>query len=107
MTRSLRARLSPQRLERLPSAAESRLGSVKLHIEELVVHGMAPVDREQIGQSIQGELTRLLVERGVPAALMQPHAIECLRCRAVHSGLGARTEMLGAHIAKAVYGELK
>jgi hypothetical protein len=107
MTRSLRARLSPQSLERLPSAAESRLGSVKLHIEELVVHGMAPGNREQIGQSIQGELTRLLVERGVPAALTRPHAIECLRCGALHSALSSRSEMLGAQIAKAVYGGLK
>jgi hypothetical protein len=107
MTRSLSARPAPRSLEHRPSAAEARIGSVKLNIRELVVHGIAPGSRELMGQSIRDELTRLLAERGVPATLTRPHVIDCLRCGPIDGALGASPELLGEQIAKAVYGELK
>ena len=44
---------------------------VELHIEELVLHGFPTRDRYGIAEAIQRELTRLLIEHGVPEALRQ------------------------------------
>ena len=38
--------------------------NIELHIEELVLHGFSPRDRDAIGEAVQRELTRLFVEQG-------------------------------------------
>lgn len=39
--------------------------NIELHIEELVLHGFAPGDRDRIASAVQQELTVLLTEQGV------------------------------------------
>jgi len=43
--------------------------NIELDIEELILHGFPPGSRYVIGDAVQKELTRLLVERGVPSPL--------------------------------------
>ena len=45
--------------------------SLEIRIEELVLHGFAPRDRQRIATAIEFALTRLLVERGLPAVPVQ------------------------------------
>jgi hypothetical protein len=41
---------------------------VSVHIDELIVHGVAPAERDRIGEAVRLELTRLIAERGLPAS---------------------------------------
>lgn len=41
--------------------------AIKVHIEELTLHGVEARERWAIGDALQGELTRLLSEKGLPA----------------------------------------
>ena len=43
--------------------------NIELNIEELVLHGFSPGERYNIGEAVKCELTRLLVDRGVPQSL--------------------------------------
>ena len=46
--------------------------NVELHIEELVLHGFEPGDRDQIAQAVERELARLLLaEGGLPPSVAQ------------------------------------
>lgn len=72
---------------------------VELHIEELVVHGVAPAEARRLGAAVERELTRLLAERGVPAAWQTDGGVDHLDGGSVRAG-----ENLGADAARAVYG---
>jgi hypothetical protein len=77
--------------------------NVALHIEELVLHGFAPGDRHAIAEGLQGELTRLLTERGLPRALAAGASWETLATPPVAVGTGSRPEVIGAQVARSVY----
>lgn len=82
-------------------------GSLRLHIEEVVLHGFNPRGRYAVGDAIQHELTRLLTERGLPTSLIAPRASEQLDAGAFHTAPNSRPHALGAQVARAVYGGLK
>jgi hypothetical protein len=42
---------------------------IRVHIEELVLHGFAPADRERIARAVQAELATRLLASGVSPAL--------------------------------------
>jgi hypothetical protein len=79
---------------------------VRLHIEELVLHGFAPSDRHAIGDAVHQELTRLLVEQGVPALLTRGGETERI-AGSFPVAPGARPQVIGARVAEAVYGGTK
>lgn len=89
--------MAPQRTE------PSRPDAIDLHIEELVLHGFAPGDRQRIGAAITAELRRLLAERGLPAALAGSASIDRLDGGAYQAAPGATPEAVGAQVAQAVY----
>ncbi len=77
--------------------------SVELHIEELVLHGFAPGDRDRIGGAVERELARLLAEGGLPGASSHPMAIGRLEGGAFQVAEGARPDGIGARVAAAIY----
>jgi len=80
--------------------------NVELNIEELVLRGFAPGDRYRIGEAVEQELTRLLADRGVPQSLADGGEIASVDGGAFEVAPGARAEVVGAQVAKAVYGGL-
>jgi hypothetical protein len=43
---------------------------IEISIDELVLHGVSPADRLQVGTAVEHELARLVAERGVPASVL-------------------------------------
>jgi hypothetical protein len=78
--------------------------AIEVHVEELILEGFPPMDRQQVGEAVRREVLRLL-EEGLPAGLaagraidrvdagwfeppsMHPAAIGTALARAVHQGL--------------------
>jgi len=92
------------------SLAFQRLGGssrqpVKVHIDELVLHGFAPGDRHRIAQAVESELARLLRE-GAPLASV-PFAVTRIDAGAFHTKVGSRPHTAGTQIAQAVYRSLR
>ncbi len=80
--------------------------NIELHIEELVLHGFSPGDRHHIGEAMEHELARMLADRGVPESLAQGGEIASVDGGAFEVAPGSRAEVVGAQVAKAVYGGL-
>ena len=81
--------------------------NIELHIEELVLHGFAPGDRYRIAEGVEQELTRLLADRGVPQSLERGGEIANMDGGAFEVVQGSRAQVVGAQVAKAVYGGLR
>ena len=102
-----------------------RPANVSVHIEELVLHGVAPGDRQRAGEALQAELARLFAEEGAPPALLRSAAVARMvvgGAGAAGGASGARTagaagpagaiaaapsahpESIGTHAARAIYG---
>lgn len=82
---------------------EQRLAPIRVRIEELVLRGFPPDQRERIAAAVEAELGRLLAEGGLPPGLAGGG-----RVGRVDGGLagGATPEEAGAQIARAVYGRM-
>ncbi|HUW68083.1 MAG TPA: hypothetical protein VMW20_08545 [Candidatus Nanoarchaeia archaeon] len=81
--------------------------NIELNIEELVLHGFVPGDRHRIGEAVEQELTRLLADRGVPQSLERGGEIGHVDGGAFEVAQGSRPQVVGAKVAKAVYGGLR
>ena len=81
--------------------------NIELNIEELVLHGFSPGDRHRIGEAVEQELTRLLADRGVPQSLAQGGEVASVDGGAIEVASGARAQVVGAQVARAVYGGLR
>jgi hypothetical protein len=80
--------------------------SLRLHIEEVVLHGVSPGDGRRFGEALEGELLRLFREEGVPPALARGGAVERLDAGPLAISPNARPEVGGAALARAIYGSL-
>jgi len=87
-----------------------RTSNIKLHIEELVLHGFAPGDRYAIADAVELELSRLLTEHfaepGYSALLTSNTAAARLDAGAFQVDPRSRTNSIGTQIAQAVHGGL-
>ncbi len=81
--------------------------NIELNIEELVLHGFSPGDRHRIGEAVERELTRLLADQGVPQSLERGGEIVNMYGGAFEVAQGSRAQVVGAQVAKAVYGGLR
>ena len=79
---------------------------VKLHIEELVLDGFPPQDRQRMARAVQQELTRLLSRGPVPSALTGGGTIARLDGGEFHVRHGMNPEQTGAQVARNLYGGL-
>jgi hypothetical protein len=77
--------------------------SIKLRIEELVLHGFQPTDRYGIGDALQNELTRMLTEQGMPPAMADSSQVARLDGGAFSMQPGERPSRVGSQAARAVY----
>ena len=81
--------------------------NIELNIEELVLHGFSPGDRYRIGEAVERELVRLIGENEVPQSLVQGGEIANVNGSAFDVAPGSRPEVIGAQVARAVYGGLR
>ena len=76
---------------------------VELHIEELVLHGFSPGSRQQIGDAVQRELTRLIAEQGLAGLEGASVEIERINGGKFQVGQGATPQSLGAQVANTIH----
>jgi hypothetical protein len=77
--------------------------AVELEIGQLVLHGFAPGDRQQIGETVERELARLLIERGLPPSLAERADLARLDGGAFDMAGGPQADDIGVAIARAIY----
>lgn len=77
-------------------------GSFEISIDELVLEGFAPSEKYRIGEAVQRELERLIVESTRANEPVAPGARDAVDAGAftMHSPRG---EIIGAQIAQAVF----
>lgn len=80
---------------------------VELHIEELVLQGFEARHSDSIARAAERELARLLVEHGVPASLAGGVQIARLDGGGFEVVRGAKPEVIGAQVARAMWGEFR
>ena len=79
---------------------------IRLHIDELVVHGMAVGDRDALADAIRSELARLLTTEAVPAALTRTRQIPALNAGTVQVP-SLHPQPLGTKVAQAIHGSFQ
>lgn len=77
---------------------------LRLNLDRLVVHGMAPAHAKALGPLVQAELQRLVAAGGVPAHLARGGRIQ--PPSGVTAAPGAAPEVVAAQVARAVYGAM-
>lgn len=74
---------------------------IKVHIEELILHGFAPNARWELGDALEHELHGLLTAKGIPPAwFSNPERIDAGTTRATNL---TKPTIAGTQIADAVY----
>ncbi len=81
--------------------------TIELHIEELVLHGFTAYNAHQIGDAVEREITRLLLERGLPPALSTDINLGRLNAGSFNIQSGAKAEVVGNSIANSIYQPLQ
>ena len=79
---------------------------VVIHIEELVIHGVAVGSRRRLGAAVEAELARLLAQPGALVHLDASRTVDAVDAGAISLGPRPRAESTGAHIAGAVFHSL-
>lgn len=80
--------------------------NIRLHIERLVLDGvaLAPHERPHLQAAVEAELARLLAEGGVAGDLRQGGALASVRAGEFQLAQENHPDHLGRQIAQAVYG---
>lgn len=76
---------------------------IDLHIERLVLNGLAPAGRHRIVGALQAELARLLAGEGTPAALAAAGRHLRLEGGTFTVPAGAKAEAIGVSIARQLH----
>lgn len=81
--------------------------NINLHIDQLVLHGFDQIDRDQVGRTVQRELSRLIREQGLPASLNQTHTIGNLNAGKFRADTitdaKTGTNSVGTQVAQKIY----
>ena len=80
-----------------------RSRGIEIAIEELVLHGLDPSDRDGIREIIQRELERLFREHGVPESLGDGSNVARLEHAGIEVPAGSRADAIGAQVARSLY----
>jgi hypothetical protein len=78
---------------------------VEILIDELVLHGFSPSDRDAIGAALQQELGRLAAD-GRLGGLAAARDVDVLRAPQAVIAPQARPAVVGAQVARSVFGGL-
>ena len=80
---------------------------IRLHIDELILHGFASSDRYRIAEALEHELKRLLSEQSTPAPFNASHSLAHLDAGSFEVAPNSRPEAVGTQVAQAIYNRLK
>jgi hypothetical protein len=100
MTWRMDGQNSPRKQQQAPQRVE-------LQIDALVLHGFPQSDRYKIARAVESELARLISENGIPSAFRQNAELRTLDGNDVTLPSGSRSDILGARVAREVYGRMK
>jgi hypothetical protein len=89
-------------LTRGPALSRQR-GSVQLRIGELVLPGFGRGSERGIARSLERELGRVLIERGVPHAWMHNRSLENATANKLHIRVGENGHSVGERLARLLY----
>ena len=81
--------------------------NIELSIEKLVLEGFATEDGERIRAGVEHELSRLLIERGMPESYVQKHDMAQVNGGRIDIAQGSDVSSMGKQIARAIYGAIK
>jgi hypothetical protein len=76
---------------------------IEVNIEELVLHGFSRPERYRIGEALESELARLLVERGLPSRLAKGEDVDRLDGGEFRIKHGSKAESIGGQLARKIY----
>lgn len=76
---------------------------IEIHIEELVLHGVAPVDRRAVSDALQREFETLVARDGVAALLSRAESLTQQSARPITLAPGARPTALGVEVARTIH----
>ena len=77
---------------------------LRLDLDRLVVHGMAPAHAQALRPLVRRELERLVAAGGLPPHLARGGHVPAIP--AVHAAPGAAPEAVAAQVARALYGAM-
>ena len=77
-----------------------------LHIENLVIHGVAPGEGYNVGDALERELARLLAGAHSLSAVGRDTRVDTLDAGAFEVAPGSTSEGVGIQLAKAIFGSL-
>jgi hypothetical protein len=77
--------------------------SVELHIEELMLHGVAPADRYRIGDAIENELTSLFAAHRILDLLAKSVEVDRVDVGGFQVERDSKSEGIGRQVARNVY----
>jgi len=86
-----------------PKSKTQNPKSIELHIEELIVDGFTPDNRERFVVAVETELVRMLNEKGIEHSLTENMEIERITGSAFRLKPDEPSETAGRHLAKAIY----
>lgn len=74
-----------------------------LRIEELVLQGFPPDERQIVGDAVERELARLFTERGVPPSLARARDVSRLDAGTFELAPDLTPAAVGARVARSLY----
>jgi hypothetical protein len=77
---------------------------VELHVDELVLEGVAAGDRHAVAQAVRAELARLIAERGLPPSLAAADGAARLDGGRYSAAAGQSSAQVGAAVARSIFG---
>jgi hypothetical protein len=77
--------------------------NIRLHIEELALEGFSATERYRIGEAVQQELARLLLEQGLPGAATRGGEAAYLDGGSFELESQSNSRQIGGEIAQAIY----
>lgn len=81
--------------------------SMRLQIDEVVLHGFPVTSRYSIGEAMQQHLTELIISRGMPSALTQSVDAAEIDAGSFLMHASTKPSTIGTMVANAVYGGAK
>jgi hypothetical protein len=77
--------------------------AIELYIDELVLDGFKPGDSYGIAEAIEGELTRLFAERGLPHSLARGAEVDRVETGTFQAAPDSRVGVVGTQVAQFIY----
>lgn len=76
---------------------------VRIHIDELVLHGFDPGERHRIAAAVQKELARLIRNEGAPASAGVASSVDSLNAGVIRIPPGSTARAAGVRIGASIY----